>query len=566
MPLFSSIDAGLLLLIAFAVVALVLYALISGRQRKRKLRRELDEQFGSHPCREYSIDSVSQYWRLRQNYLRPTTCVDDRTWDDLDMDRVFVRINNCLTSVGDKYLYARLREPSFDKDEIVGREPLIRFLAKNPALRVELQYLLARMGRSDYSGLYLFNHESAPLLLEHPALLNFLAVLPLVFAALLFVSLPLGVLGIVLSAVVNGVIHYRLDRRLALYLEAVSYLSGMLGTTRKMLDLLRSESVPLEVRESSFLKELNEGFVLLRGIRGPLSGAAYRSRFFSEAEGLIEYFQIIFLTRVRSYNRSVHFLADNIPAFQKLYRGFGEVEVALSILSLRMSLPRCAQPVFTSDSAVRATDLYHPLLKQPVLNKSEITCNSLISGSNASGKSTFIKAVALNGILAQTINTCTASYFQTRLALVVTSMAARDNILAGESYFIAEIRSLKRLIEQARQRYCLCFIDEILKGTNTVERIAASAAILRRFNSLDSLCLVATHDLELTALLEESFANYHFEEQITDEGIEFDYLLRQGPSHTRNAIKLLDALGFDEAMVKDAEALVATYEHAGHWL
>jgi DNA mismatch repair ATPase MutS len=144
-------------------------------------------------------------------------------------------------------------------------------------------------------------------------------------------------------------------------------------------------------------------------------------------------------------------------------------------------------------------------------------------------------------------------------------MAARDNIMAGESYFIAEIRSLKRLLAHARRRYCLCLVDEILKGTNTVERIAASAAILRQFDTLDSRCLVATHDIELTALLEGSFDNYHFEEQVSDEGVDFDYLIRSGPSRTRNAIKLLDTLGFDKAMVRDAEALVATWERTGHW-
>ncbi|MDR1184782.1 MAG: hypothetical protein LBK67_08300, partial [Coriobacteriales bacterium] len=191
--------------------------------------------------------------------------------------------------------------------------------------------------------------------------------------------------------------------------------------------------------------------------------------------------------------------------------------------------------------------------------------NSLISGSNASGKSTFIKAVAINGILAQTINTCTATQFQLRPALVVTSMAARDNILAGESYFIAEIRSLRRLIKQAQRRYCLCFVDEILKGTNTIERIAASTALLRQFDSLDSLCLVATHDIELTVILKDLFDNYHFEEQVTDEGVSFDYLIRSGPSRSRNAIKLLATMGFAEAMVRDANTLVETYERTGHW-
>jgi DNA mismatch repair ATPase MutS len=360
-------------------------------------------------------------------------------------------------------------------------------------------------------------------------------------------------------------VHYRVNRRLELHLQAVAYLTNMLWSARKALGLLRDEAVPAEVRESSILRSLSDASATFGPIRSPLSGAAQRTRVFTEADSFIEFARIVFLTQVRSYNRVARFLAGNKAAFRVLYRNFGELELALAVLSLRMSLPRHTRPSFTDESVVRVQGLYHPLLEEPVLNDAAITRNSLVSGSNASGKSTFIKAVAINGILAQTINTCTATRFQLRPALVVTSMAARDNILAGESYFIAEIRSLKRLVTQARRRYCLCFVDEILKGTNTTERIAASTALLRQFSSLDGLCLVATHDIELTVLLKELFDNYHFEEQVTSEGVSFDYLMRSGPSRTRNAIKLLATMGFDEAMVRAANALVETHERTGQW-
>ena len=144
--------------------------------------------------------------------------------------------------------------------------------------------------------------------------------------------------------------------------------------------------------------------------------------------------------------------------------------------------------------------------------------NTLVTGSNASGKSTFIKAVAVNAVLAQTIMTCWAARFHMPRAQVLSSMALRDNVQGGESYFIVEIKSLKRILEALRtDAPTLIFIDEILRGTNTVERIAASTALLTYLQEQNALCLAATHDMELTRLL-PGYRQVHFREEIAPQG------------------------------------------------
>lgn len=95
----------------------------------------------------------------------------------------------------------------------------------------------------------------------------------------------------------------------------------------------------------------------------------------------------------------------------------------------------------------------------------------LLTGSNASGKSTFLKTVALNLIIAQTICTCTAQKFESDFYHVMTSMALRDSLDKNESYYIAEIKAMKRIMDVDRNIKVFCCIDEILRGTNTVERI-----------------------------------------------------------------------------------------------
>ena len=116
-------------------------------------------------------------------------------------------------------------------------------------------------------------------------------------------------------------------------------------------------------------------------------------------------------------------------------------------------------------------------------------------------------------------------------------MALRDNLAGGESYYIVEIKALKRILDMTEQRTkentppVLCFVDEVLRGTNTVERIAASSQILRSLSERGVLCFAATHDIELTELLKDYYTNYHFAEEICDGDVVFNYQLFRKSVH-----------------------------------
>jgi DNA mismatch repair ATPase MutS len=222
-------------------------------------------------------------------------------------------------------------------------------------------------------------------------------------------------------------------------------------------------------------------------------------------------------------------------------------------------------PEFKEDNSIEFDGIYHPLLEKAVLNNGKISRNSIVTGPNASGKSTFIKALAVNSILAQTINTCTASKYCINRSLVMTSMAVRDSLIQGDSYFITEIKSLKRVLDKMDKIPVTCFIDEILRGTNTIERIAASSCILRHLSEKDCLCMVASHDIELTKIMEGSYNNYHFSEKVGDEGVSFDFKLKDGAANTRNAIRLLGFLDYDKNIVDSANQMVESYVKTGSW-
>ena len=143
----------------------------------------------------------------------------------------------------------------------------------------------------------------------------------------------------------------------------------------------------------------------------------------------------------------------------------------------------------------------------------------------------------------------------------------RDDLSNGESYYIVEIKALKRILDAVpnSDTPLLCFVDEVLRGTNTVERIAASAQILKCLAQKSVQCFAATHDIELTHLLEEWYSNYHFEEQIKDDDVLFNYQLKEGRATSRNAISLLKVMGYDEAIINAARARADKFTETGKY-
>ena len=132
---------------------------------------------------------------------------------------------------------------------------------------------------------------------------------------------------------------------------------------------------------------------------------------------------------------------------------------------------------------------------------------------------------------------------------------------------MVEIRAMQRILDAGRQEgaQIACYVDEVLRGTNTVERIAASTEILKYMAEQGYFCAAATHDIELTALLEDTYENYHFSEESEDGDVLFNYQLQEGKATTRNAIRLLSVMGYEEKIVQHAEALAEAFLKEGVW-
>jgi len=524
-------------------IAVIIYYKI---QHIKNLKAQIHASFGSIPQEEDpDFDRLSSIKQYAEHITFHDMRIDSITWNDLDMDRVFKRINACQSSVGEEYLYNCLHEPHFEEEILLKREELIKFFDSHPKERFAAQYALAKLGKENYNGIATLIFGADIKLLRHPYIYKILALLPLVSIAGFIFGIAAGIFSILVAFTINLVVDNRAMKKVNIEIPAIAYFAAMMRCCKRLYKIK-----PLCIQP--IMSDLQKPY---KAFKKAVSKAPTKKPNFSSdmADAMWAYFNTMFLYNVRHYNNFMSLIMRHNQEFHHIFKTLGEIDLAISILSFRMSLPAFSTPKFCDKNVLDFKDIYHPLIPKPVTNTYLIDRNSLITGSNASGKSTFIKTLAINGILAQTIFTCTAKHFETRFSMIITSMAMRDDLLGGESYFIVEIKSLKRILDLVEKYPCTCYIDEILRGTNTIERIAASASILNHLSKKDCLCIAASHDIELTRITD--YSNYHFREHVTDGTIMFDYLLKTGPSTTKNAIKLLEVMGFDQTIVENAQEL-----------
>ena len=520
---------------------------------KTKLRQLVRSQWGKIP-RQIRLDkeeSLKAAWQIEKQFHDWDSEIDDLTWYDLDMQAIFELINGTYSSIGSEALYQRLRNFHFNQTDDL--EELIQFYQENPEIREKIQFHFAGLGKHDnnFTKQYIANGKKEKL--GNLGLYVLLGLLPLISLILLVVIGPIGIFLLLGSILFNVIFYMTKKAKLETELESMRYLVQSISLANKLATIPTPRQA--EIRENSIpLKSIAKW------------GFSFRVKSNSEADMLFEYLNLAFMSPFIAYNFVITRLSKYSQEAINLWSVLGEMEVAAAVLNFRTYFPISCQPEF-AEGGIKAEDIYHPLVEYSVVNPVDWQRNTLVTGSNASGKSTYVKSIAISAILSQTINTAIAEQFTMQPGHVLTSMAVEDDILAGDSYFVAEIKSIKRLLSQVKKgARCYCFIDEILKGTNTIERIAASSSVVTWLADYPSLSFVATHDIELTEMLKKQCDNVHFEETVTeDRGITFDYVLKQGPSVTRNAIALLKVMDYPEKIVDQAQKEVRYFDEQRTW-
>ena len=514
-----------LYLIGGLLLLFILVSFVLKWYESRKLKKDVEQLWDKRTPLESSDSLYVSFHNYFVNIMEhedtdERNIVDDETWNDLDVSQLMKKINFSFTTIGDEILYAALRN-SLAEGTI--KEDFIEKIKNDTKYRKEISYKLAKLGRAGNSDTSKFMYETIPNKTYQPLFL-ILSLLPIIGVFLFFVNPLLSFSTILIGLGANAYFSMKHKNATGLEYRDIFYAISIIITAGKMDSKYNRSGL----RRLSFLSPLfiNEDQVKELNI----------------AVQLFTSFKLLFLIDYHLYHMIYKTINKHHALYKEAWHHVADIDLHYSIAMWRETLPYYSEPIKQVDTHLTTDELYHPLIDDAVDNALDFTEDILLTGSNAAGKSTFMKAIGLNIIMSNGLHTSTSKYFKYTPGKVISSMDISDSVIDGDSYFISEVKSLKRIIDEIEdfEGIVYCIIDEIFKGTNTIERLAAGEALLRYLHDKDNVNLiVATHDLELTELLSEEMAFYHFSESMLEDDVYFDYKIKDGVAKTSNAIELL---------------------------
>jgi hypothetical protein len=538
----------LILLIIAAVLTYIKFDL----KKKKALRLETIRGFWGRPKDDYlNFDLIERYFLAADTngYHRLTA----QTIKDLDFNEVFGFIDRTTSRVGQQYLFDKFMHPDNDIGKLGKLNFDANFFSENLVVREQVQMELFRLNSNDA---YFVTSLLRDKLLIRPRryLLFFLSVISLVVLLTLSFKYPFLIIVSIVPITLNIFIHYWNKGNVLQFVTSFPQLALLINVCRNVSKLhlrFKDQAVEEAIFSLRYFRQKAKllGFFKSQGIQDDLSQLM---------EYFIELLKAIFLVEVFTVFHLAKSAEGNRENILRLFRYVGEIDCAISVASLRAGPAKACVPEFIEGSkGLHATAIYHPLITNCVKNDIEVLSKGvLITGSNMAGKTSFLRTVILNSILAQTINTCFADRFRSPILKQFSSIRIEDNLFEAKSYYYEEVATLATLIHEVGSQYQNIFVlDEIFKGTNTIERIASAKAILSYLNDGKSMVFVSTHDLELCSMLKDEYDIYHFSETVEDNNLHFDYKLKPGQVNTRNAITLLELSDYPKQLTDEARHL-----------
>jgi len=467
--------------------------------------------------------------------------LDDKTWNDLNLFSLMKSMDSCRTGVGRQYLYRILRNQSHSNfsDGDKSRDVSASFENNKKSLH-HCFSPLAKVSTSDSTKL-LFG--SAPV---NPTNLLLSLIWFLVSVCAMFLSILLGswfyiVAG--LCVALNVLYSFYSENKDSLSQFDLQCVNGI----RQCAKRIRQSTGSNETPKNPESRGLGLALSLMQFSQSSphliVNNAAYIVNAFTAYDGLISAICLPVIHR-------------NLSSIREDFELIGSLDSHIAIQAYLKSKPHVSA-VFTDEKKLTLTGVYHPSIDGCVPNDvSSMGHSLLITGSNMSGKTSFVRAVGINIAVANSIGICFAKQALIPRSVVISSIDISDSIAQGKSYFYTELERIKYIIETVDSAHSLniCIVDEIFKGTNTTERIASAAAVLN-YLSKKYLVLVTSHDAELYDFTSTDYQPYYFSET-DDLSAPFDYKLRQGRSSKRNAIRLMTDIGIPDEIVLEARSLV----------
>lgn len=468
--------------------------------------------------------------------------IDEQTWHDLDLDKVYSKLDRNYSSLGEASLYFMIRNPLNDEEKLKARRKKIEYFKQNEKIRFNLMKIFFDLGRDKKNSLLDMIREE---LIESNKFKCYFytifgQVIPFILILIaIFKSMSVMIILMLLSLVNVYINSMERDR---IKSNGLIYLRRVIKASKALVRL-----------EDKNLEEFQEGIKKNLGDIKSIDRNTKMISFVNMWGGVFEFISVLFLLEETSYYKIADSIEKNKDSILDLYKILGEVEAIISIGSYEVEKKdKINKPKFIKETTLEIKEGIHPILEKPVANSIDLKKRGVVlTGTNMSGKSTFLRMIGVNMVLAQSFNFVLAKEYRAPIFNIVTSISPKDDLSIGKSFYMAEAESILRIIKALDKKLpVFCAIDEIFRGTNPLERIAASGEILTYINKRNTISIVATHDRELVDILKDDYEFYYFSENVdSKKGLSFDYKLKKGVSKTRNAIKLLEYIGYPEEII-----------------
>ncbi|MGL5785981.1 MAG: MutS-related protein [Bacteroidales bacterium] len=480
--------------------------------------------------------------------------VSARFQNDIDFREVFERIDYTESNPGKQYLYYRLLTHT-DINSFEDQEKWIKYMSENSGSEDRIASSLSLLDAHEafyIARLFLDLSVIRPFYYKW---LRILSLLPLIMAVAAFWN-PMLLFFLMPLLIINLLIHYHNKNLLNVYQFSIPQLPLLMKCVRGLLAFDKEEQN----------QQVYQSLERLEKKRHKMSLFLFESKsddaLLSVLHTLAEYLKIFFLIEpVWAYD-VLESLAENKADTEVLFKYAGKLDSYLSVYRLRKNVSVNTIPQWSDkpEAHLSFTGLYHPLIGNCVANDLRDSGKSiLLTGSNMAGKTSFIRSVAINVLLSRSLNFAFAESITLSSFDVYSLIRVTDDLSQGASFFLEEVKGVKEMMDVAGDKSPKLFLmDELFKGTNTVERIASAKAVLSYLvNNPLNRVIISTHDIELAGYLSDEYELYHFSEEIKDDSIHFDYKLKKGILTTRNAIKILQLYNYPASVVEEALDIAA---------
>ena len=532
---YIGLSISLLLGITFIIVIII----------HEKLLKEINKH-------EFIINTISRYENRTNNKWKEEQSenIDNlpNFVNDLDIinGNSLFKYLNFTKSLGskNKLINSLILKDKLTKKEIMSKQESIKEISSNPKLIIESEYLLNKIDKieeNDYKEYFSFFTNKRDLNKIELIISIIISCITTIIGILtLFNITPL--ISLIVLIIIQLIHSYIVNLRYNEQLELINKYSRIYSNLKEIYEYISKQEFSSK-KNNNIKDSITKGTTILNRINKLNDLNSLRYNFITNF--IFNIFMSLNIIVINKYNK---IFKENISIFKESIKSLEEYEVLLSLSTIPLVKKDISLPSITNELELTTNNIKHPLLKENTCIDNSFSCQkdiNIITGSNMSGKTSFMKTIATNLILAYNGTYVNSLEFTCPIANLFTSINVKDDISKGISTFYGELKRIKDILDYSKQNNdkLIIFIDEIFKGTNYNDRILGAKEVLKQLSKLNCIVFLTTHDFELCEVNQKEIKNYHFSENYKNKKINFDYKIKEGKCNTTNAQYLMKQMG-----------------------